>query len=237
MPGRAVWCLGMYASASTWLFNVARKILQVNRTSELHTVFVSGKEKSVSFDPSGAPTLVKSHEISDEARILDIARRSSKILITVRDPRDVVTSLIQAHGYDFEVTLGHAERSARLCVEFSQDSRAKLFRYEAEFFDQLGTVKEVSIHLGQKLDDDVLRAIYESLTRAEVEKHISQMPKKPGILKNAASGDLLDTKTQWHSHHAGRNGEIGKWKKILTSGQVKTVEKQLSFYFEQLEAF
>lgn len=225
----------MYASASTWLFNVARQILQAGQQSEVRIAFVSGTEKSISFDPSGSATLIKSHEINNEARILDIARRSSQILITVRDPRDAIVSLMKAHGYDFKEALGLVEKSAKLCLEFSQESRAKLFRYESRFFDSAESVKQVARHLGQELENNVTQRIYESLMRDEVEKHISRMSQMPGILKSVASGDLLDTKTQWHSHHAGRDGEIGKWKKALASAQVKAVEKNLFFYFEQLE--
>jgi hypothetical protein len=224
----------MYASASTWLFNVARQVLRASLQTEPRVAFISGKEQSVPFDGPKAVTLVKSHEISTEARILDVARRSSKILISVRDPRDAVVSLMQAHGYNFEQALNYVEQSSRLCVEFSQDSRAKLFKYEEGFFEDIDTIRAVARHLGMQLEDDTIQTIYDSLTRNEVEKHISQMPRMAGVLKSAASGDLLEIKTQWHSHHAGRNGAIGKWKRTLTAQQVAGVERRLSLYFEKL---
>lgn len=232
--GKNVWCLGMYASASTWLFNVARQILQDDQGTEVRTVFVSGKEQSIPSDGPEAVTLIKSHEIGTEARILDIARRSSTILISVRDPRDAVVSLMQAHGYDFEPALNYVERSARLCMEFNQDSRAKLFRYETGFFEDTGTIEAVANHLAIQLANDKIQKIYDSLTRPEVEKHIRQMPQMTNVLKSAGSGDLLDVKTQWHSHHAGRNGEIGKWKRILAAQQAAEVERRLSFHLERL---
>jgi hypothetical protein len=58
------------------------------------------------------------------------------------------------------------------------------------------------------------------------------MPKMPGILSDALSGDLLDAKTQWRSHHAGRNGEIGKWKKVLTAKQASEAERRVILYGE-----
>lgn len=236
-PGRVIWCLGMYASASTWLFNVVRRVLEAAQKEQIQTVFVSGKETHLSLGGPGMVSLIKSHEISSETRILDAARASDKILITVRDPRDAVVSLMQAHKYDFDRALDHIEKSARLCVGFAKDRRTKLFQYETEFFEDASTVAAIARHLGYELPSHIVQSIYRGLTRVEVEKHINQMPKMPGILRDAKSGDLLDAKTQWHSHHAGRTGDVGKWQKTLAAQQAKEVERRLDFFFERLEAF
>ena len=226
----------MYASASTWLFNVTRQVLQTTQKEKVQVTFVSGREKTLALGGPGTLTLIKSHEINDDSRIVDVVRHSRKILITMRDPRDAVTSLMQAHKYDFGRALDLAEQSARLCGSFAKDRRAKLFHYESGFFEDVCTVKAVAEHLGHGVENGIIQTIYGSLIRAEVEKHIGKMPKLAGILKDAVSGDLLDTKTQWHSHHAGRNGEIGKWKKALTPKQASEVERRVDFYFEKLQA-
>jgi len=234
-PGRVIWCLGMYASASTWLFNLARQVLEAAQKEKVHVTFVSGKEPHLSLAGAGRITLVKSHEINSETRTLDLARASERIFITVRDPRDAVVSMMQAHKYEFDRALDHVEQSARLCASFVKDRRAKLFRYETGFFEDLATTAAIVRYLGYELPDHIVQSIYSSLTRAEVEMHISQMPKMPGVLREAKSGDLLDARTQWHSHHAGRNGEIGKWQKALTAQQAIEIEQRLGFYFERLE--
>ena len=224
----------MYASASTWLFNVARQVLQAAQAEEVQTNFISGRETKLTLPAVGAVTLIKSHEISSEERTADVARQSSKILITVRDPRDAVVSLMQAHKYDFEQALDFVEQSARLCFGFAKDRRAQLFEYETKFFEETGTVAAVTRHLGYELPDEAITSIHKALNRAEVEKHISQMPKMPGILVDAKSGDLLDTKSHWHSHHSGRNGAIGKWSNALTAKQAAEIQRRLDFYFEKL---
>jgi len=235
MTGRAIWCLGMYASASTWLFNVVRQVLQLAQQEKVQVAFISGKEKHLTFDGPRAVTIIKSHEVNNEDRIVDVSRNSRKILITIRDPRDAVASLMQAHGYDFDKALGFVEQSATLCMNFTKDRRVKLFQYETGFFEDTRTVGAVAEHLGYKLEKDVILAIYKSLTRSEVERHIQKMPKMPGILKSTEAGDLLDTKTQWHSHHAGRSGEIGKWKRLLDARQVEQIKRRTDFYSAMLQ--
>lgn len=230
VTGQTIWCLGMYASASTWLFNVVRQVLQTAQQEKVQVAFVSGEEKALTLELPGTIMLVKSHEISRESYILEIAKHSRKILITIRDPRDAVASLMQSHGHEFSKSLDLVEQSARLCMSFAKDRRAKLFIYETVFFEDPATVGIIAGHLGYQLDNTAIRAIYESLTRSEVEKHIQKMPKIPGILKSRETGDLLDTTTQWHSHHAGRSGEIGKWKRLLTAQQAERIEQRMEFF-------
>lgn len=230
MTARAVWCLGMYASASTWLFNVVRQILEVSQMESVGVTFVSGKENGNIFGDTRGIGIIKSHEISSDARISEVSKKSRKIFITIRDPRDAVTSLIQSHGYDFDHSLDLIEKSASLCRSFSKDKRAILFRYETGFSVKPSSIMAIAEHLGYKLEESVVQTIFTSLTRAEVEKHIRQLPTMSGILKDNISGDLLDTKTQWHTHHAGRDGKIGKWERFLNATQVDLIERRVSFY-------
>jgi hypothetical protein len=41
------------------------------------------------------------------------------------------------------------------------------------------------------------------------------------------SGDRLDPRTHWHTHHAGRSGEIGRWRHMLSAAQAAEVEAAL----------
>jgi hypothetical protein len=50
----------------------------------------------------------------------------------------------------------------------------------------------------------------------------------PGTLRDPRSGDMLDPETQWHRHHAGRAGEVGGWRRILSPAQATTVERRMA---------
>ena len=227
MTARVIWCLGMYASASTWLFNVVRRIHAVAEPTRLQTHFVGARSNFEKFDQPHAIRLVKSHEVSDEATLIELAGRASKIFITVRDPRDSVTSLMLYHNHDFDRALNLVEEASRLCAGFAKDKRAKFFRYEERFFENPDTVQRVAADLGYQLPDDVAQEIFNGMSWTAVEKHIAGLPKQPDVLQDRISGDLLDPLTQWHTHHAGRSGETGRWQHMLSEAQASEVSKRL----------
>jgi hypothetical protein len=226
----------MYASASTWAFNVVRQILQASEAQSFRAVFTSGTERRIDWSQANGVTVIKSHEINGEERILDIARRSSKLLITLRDPRDCIVSLMQAQNFDFSRALTLVEQSAALCASFAKDRRSRIFRFETSFFKNPANVTEIANHLGYTIEKRVAEAIHHSLTRGEVEKYIDKLPEMQGILRDRITGDLLDPKTQWHSHHAGRNGEIGKWEMVLSTEQLTAISTLFEPYSSLIQA-
>jgi hypothetical protein len=219
----------MYASASTWMFNVVRQISSLHGV--VQTDFLSGRSGLPAAISTSAVYLFKSHEISNPATVEDVAKRADKIIITIRDPRDAVTSMMLYHGYPFEGALGYVSAAARLCVRFVPDSRSLVLPYENRFFEDFETLAAVDRHLGYATAPEKRRAIFEGLRRDQVEKHIAKLPSLPGVLQDRVSGDLLDPDTHWHTHHAGRSGEIGRWKHLLTAEQVETVSERLEGCF------
>jgi hypothetical protein len=57
------------------------------------------------------------------------------------------------------------------------------------------------------------------------------MDRLPGILQDRVSGDRLDPQTHWHTHHAGRTGEIGRWRRELSPAQADAVVERLQRCF------
>jgi hypothetical protein len=222
--GRVIWCLGMYASASTWLFNAVRS--SALQSAAVQTHFGSGEMDFGGYDPDQI-NLVKSHEISDEAKLIALAGAAEKIFITLRDPRDAVASVMEYHGHGFDRALHLVEQSARLCAGFAHDRRASLFRYEDRFFDELATVQTIAAALGQPARHAVAQEIFDRLGRQEINEYIAGLPQRTGMLQDRASGDFLDPQTHWHSHHAGRTGKIGRWQEKLSAAQVNEIEARL----------
>jgi hypothetical protein len=226
---RVIWCLGMYASASTWLFNVVREMAAPH--GEVETHFWAGPADLSGPAQAGRLTVIKSHEISDPATVEWLSKHAEKIIVSIRDPRDAVTSLMMYHGYPFERALDHVDASARLCVRFAAERQALVLHYESAFFEKPETLGKLASFLEFESAADTNDMIFNRLRRAEVEKHIANMPRLPGILQDRVSGDMLDPRTHWHTHHAGRSGEIGRWRHRLTAAQAKRVEAKLTGCF------
>ncbi len=232
MKSRVIWCLGMYASASTWLFNVTRQLHENAGAGPVKTDFFSGKGNFAGFDQAGQTVIVKSHEIKDDATVLEMSRRADRILVTMRDPRDAVTSLMLYHAYDFDRALPLVEQAARLCMGFARDKRALLLHYESGFSGQAATLPRVAAHLKYPLTDVAAQRIFDANRREEVEKYIAKMPRMQGVLQDRVSGDRLDPRTHWHTHHAGRDGEMGRWRHMLSDVQAVAVVAKLRDCYE-----
>jgi hypothetical protein len=218
-----IWCLGLYASASTWVFNAVRDM--AGPSAKTH--FSSGALNVAAFTPN-LTHIVKTHEVDDPATAQALANRADKIIVTIRDPRDAVASLMQYHGHDFDRALKHVNNAFRLCGSMAADKRSLFLAYENKFFENPATIPALAAHCGFSLPPGQATKTFNALRREEVEKHITTMPQLPGILMDRKSGDMLDPKTHWHTHHKGRTGEIGRWKHFLSPEQAQACQSKLA---------
>ena len=117
---RPVLCVGLKSSASTWVFNVVVEILrasrgdisQMSRTVSPGAAFEPGGVMSFYSDaieafPEGAEhagyLVIKTHKPARSLRYLAGAG-GAKVLISVREPRDAVASLMQRFDLPFETS-------------------------------------------------------------------------------------------------------------------------------------
>jgi pyruvoyl-dependent arginine decarboxylase (PvlArgDC) len=225
--GGVIWGLGMYASGSTWAFNAMLKIAEalapdLPRASR----FVASEPDVGDLAPGRILLCVKSHETDppSEARL---AQAAGLIVISIRDPLDVVASGLEYQHCDFPKALDLAIRSARQCARHMADPRAQKFRYESGFVDDPATLDKLAERMGGVLPLAERSRIFAATRRREVERYIAGLPQRPGVLIHRPTGDMLDPATHWHTHHSGRTGEVGRWKRTLTAGQVREIEDNL----------
>jgi hypothetical protein len=139
--------------------------------------------------------------------------------------------LYQKH--DFDRSLGLVECSARLCAYFVDDKRSLLFRYENGFIDDVKTLDLIAGTFHKPLAATDRTRIFACSRRAAIEAYIAELPRRPTTRVNKRRpDDVFDPVTQWHTHHAGRTGEIGRWQHMLTKGQVSEVERRLGSWMD-----
>jgi hypothetical protein len=222
----------MYASGSTWLFNVLLKLAEALAPDlPRDSRFVASAGDVGGLAPARRLLLVKSHE-TDPAAEAALTAAADMIVVTIRDPLDVVASVMQYQKRDFAGALDLIEKSAAQCARLARDPRALLLRYEAGFVDDPTTLDRLAARLGVALPTAERGRIFAATRRREVERHIAGMATKPGVLIHRESGDLLDPATHWHSHHANRTGEVGRWRRALTAAQAAEVQHRMAPWME-----
>jgi hypothetical protein len=211
------WCSGMYASGSTWAYNIMRGIAAALHTGQpVQGRFINCLADLEGLDDDGRVHVVKTHDVAAEVAT-QLSRRATRIVVTIRDPRDAVTSMVLYQRYPFEMALDWVTRSGKFAASLVADPRALLLRYEAGFTDTPATLDAIARWFGGALPAGECERLYAGHTRSAVEAVIATL----GAQHNENAGDAV---TQWHRHHAGRTGEIGRWRRMLTPAQVAAVE-------------
>lgn len=232
-PHQLIWCLGMYASGSTWLFNAVREVAAVLYPAyHVSGRWAGGMKQLKNLSP--ALNVVKTHELTPAAAKF-MQGRADVIFLSLRDPRDAVTSLMQHMGENFTQALRRIETSARFTARHAGDARARLFIYESGFTETQAVFDDLAAALGGTLTAEQRHTLFASSRRRKIEEKISRLAELPSAWLNPATGDLLDRDTQWHRHHAGRSGETGRWRQALAPQQVVEIEQNLAEFMRNFD--
>jgi hypothetical protein len=224
------WCLGMQSSGSTWTYYVTLQIAaSVEPTKPTHGYFMTYLA-DLEFLQPGHTNIVKTHAVFEDMATA-LSGLADSIVITIRDPRDAVTSIMLYQDSDFDWSLCMVELSARLCTRFVDDKRSLLFRYENGFIDDVTTLDLIAGTFHKPLAVTDRTRIFACSRRAAIEGFIAELPRRLTTRINSRRR-MFDPVTQWHTHHAGRTGEIGRWRHSLTKGQVSEVERRLGGWMD-----
>lgn len=220
------WCAGMYASGSTWAYNTMRAIAACRAPDRAITGrFVNTLADLAGVDDTAADHVVKTHDLAEDVAQA-LSAQAQHLVVTIRDPRDAVSSLMLYQRYPFAMALDTIAKSAEFVARFAADPRTLLLRYEDGFPDDPATPARIAASFGSELTDAQSVAIFAAGTRNAVE----------GLIKDLAAtaqhdprtGNYYDPQTQWHKHHAGRTGEVGRWRRQFLPNQIAAIEQTLS---------
>ena len=216
----------MYASGSTWLFNAARAVAAILYPEQHVAGHFAETPRQLRALPR-ALNVVKTHDLGPAAARY-MAERADVILISLRDPRDAVTSMVQHMALDFGAALQRAETSGQFAARHASDARSALFLYETGFTETAAIFDSLATALGGALTPAQRTALFAATRRSKIEEKISRLEQLPTAWRNPVDGDLLDRDTQWHRHHAGRDGETGRWRRMLAVQEVAQIEQKMA---------
>ena len=216
---RVIMTVGLYSSASTWTFNVVRELMIARHGEGRVRALYSDLVATVLDDRQvlGRYAVWKMH-FGEPAWDVFAQLTDPTILITVRDPRDAILSLVNR----FDTRLDEASRAvARCCNRALQCARAgyPVLRYEDRFFADAGMVATIAEYIGVALDADVRNRIFASYTTEAVRALAGQVETlPPERIKGDPAIDVYDDVTQIHRGHIG-DASVGKWHRQLTAEQ------------------
>ena len=225
-----LWCQGMFASGSTWLYNAALAVAAhlepppLEPRRPVQGRFVFDDHDTVGLEASPIQHIVKAHQAKDRVRA--IAARAEAIVVTVRDPRDAVVSLMQYQNFSFYRALLNVRVAAEACVLLGASPRAVTLHYERGFIDDPATLDGLAACLGGAIPRARRDAIFRQTRRQAVEAFIAGLAQGPATIVDG-DGDMYDRASHWHRHHAGRTGEIGRFRRLLYPAQIQGIEATL----------
>ena len=229
-----IWCLGMYASGSTWLFNAVREVAaEVRPATPAISCYAENLKMLAPVLTPGGVKIVKTHQLDARAEAF-MNSQAGAILLTVRDPRDAVVSLMQHMRHSFFLALATVERSALFCQRYAADPRSRLLRYESGFIDEPRTFDMLAGICGGELSEDARARLFARSRRGAIEARIARLEELSTTVSDRRSGDVVDLVTQWHRHHAGRSGEVGRWRRLLSPDAVLIVEQRMGGWMKAL---
>lgn len=220
-----LWCQGMFASGSTWLYNVARAVAaELEPRLPVEGRFVFNTADTSGLGQHGIRQIVKAHQARDGVE--RIATSADAILVTLRDPRDAVVSLMQHQGFPFARALLNVKLAAEACLLLAALPQAVTLHYELGFIDDPGTIDGIAGHMGGSVSVERRERIFAGTRRPAIEAYIAQLETQPSTIVDR-SGDVYDLATHWHKHHAGRSGKSGRWRRLLYPAQLQGIEQAL----------
>jgi hypothetical protein len=230
---RGILCAGAKSSASTWLYNVVAEILRHRSEAEANSYSRADESRSSvygnvrqfyadsprgfsKYDPRVDTLVVQTQQPSDALSTL-AACSQFRVVMTIREPRDAVASLMKRFGFSFSGAFKSvAEGDARI-VELFRRSVPLVLRFEDRFYEREVTIAAIAEFLGIDLPASLVREIFNALTRESVAKKIESM-RQSGVLDDLVNPTRHDPQTRWRLGHVGEIA-IGQHAEFLSREQ------------------
>ncbi|CAB3782112.1 sulfotransferase domain-containing protein [Pararobbsia alpina] len=222
--------VGVEGSASTWVDNVVKSLLKLNGSEEVTAGYVSEmKTAAQNHQRRVENAILKSHQPkNDFLFMMDVG--AAKSILTIRDPRDSVVSLMQRFDRPFENCLRDVARSLSYLddVDFKN---VLLLRYEDRFFEKIETVGLIAEYLGTAASGEQIGEIFERYSAAAVRGLLSQLSDLP-IQELDVGEHVAHRGTGFFARHI-IDSRSGRYREVLTLGQIHQIESVIGHAYDR----
>lgn len=229
MTARTVLVCGMFGSASTWAYNASIGLLRASVSCMAGFAAALDADVVPPNVPDGAALVLKNHGWGNPAAFVD-RRPEVRCIVTVRDPRDAVTSLMKRFSYDYRTALHYAAAGAGGVVAVARRTeRSMTLRYEAGFMDDVETVRKTAAFLNLSPPDGHAAAVFASLRPEAVRAAVAAAERDGRFPKGLPPGETADPATQWHPNHIGERTP-GQYARFLSEDRQREIMTAMPEY-------
>lgn len=216
---RVIMTIGLHSSASTWVFNVLRELMIAQHgESRVLAVYSDTVAKVIEDRQALGRYVVWKMHFGEPAWEVFAQFADPTILLTLRDPRDAVLSLVNR----FNTSVQLATKAVGMdCNRLLQCAPAghPILRYEESFFHNRETIRKIAGYIGVAVDEATIERIGDRFSTESVRAFAEQVAALPAErVQGDPAIDLYDEVTQIHRGHIG-DGSVGKWRHQLSVEQ------------------
>ena len=172
------WVSTTPRTGSMWLYNITKEILKLSKINVLPIEVPKSEQKF--FDIFEKQTLIDQNDTNKYVfkihKILKPNLPRSKILTTIRDPRDICISFKEFMKTDFETALKAAKdllEYEKIYKNYDKDY-LKFFRYENIENKSIETILEVAKFIGYEINFKIAEEISLKYNKKEIKKLIKK---------------------------------------------------------------
>lgn len=226
---RGVICAGIYASGSTWAFNITAILIRLKGYRHIARVYVDTlDDRSLESARSADALVVKTHSPDAAFRAL-LHTWALPVVLTVRDPRDAVVSMMERFGRDFRLALDEVCRSTASILQLYRQSTAVVLRYEDRPTGEAG-VAAIATFLDIRVSDAQRRTMARLLSTSSVNRRINALLER-GVFTGSNPAAEWEPHTQWHPRHIG-DGRVDKYRAALSRFEIGEVASRTRAFCE-----
>lgn len=210
---RLIATVGLHGSASTWVFNVVRELVQAVVGADQVVALYAEEGGGVLAEAAGRHVVLKSHHGGPGwEQLLWLAR--APVLLSIRDPRDAAVSLVQRFRMPFAAAVQGLQRDCSLAIRLAEGGVVPL-RYEDRFFDDPAAPARLARMLLLPLPAVVTDALFTRYRTDAVRAFAAAVPTlSDDRLVVVPDTTMLDRITQIHRNHIG-DARSGKWRELV----------------------